>query len=117
MVMKFSQGIFAKVKHALAVSKIYGYCFTAAFGGAGFLLARWCDNKPCLERGFGKMKRLYCSLLNLDTQGKKLVGVLKLEQLNARSVAASPLSYDVKREDVEDLKHSSVSKFGERSSS
>ncbi|KAF2542670.1 hypothetical protein F2Q68_00028986 [Brassica cretica] len=112
-----SPSIFSKVKHALAVSKIYGYCFTAAFGGAGFLLARWCDNKPCLERGFGKMKRLYCSLLNLDTQGKKLVGVLKLEQLNARSVAASPLSYDVKREDVEDLKHSSVSKFGERSSS
>ncbi|KAJ0251961.1 hypothetical protein HA466_0128380 [Hirschfeldia incana] len=53
MMMKFSQGIFAKiwrfhpfpllplfsrVKHGLAVTKIYGYCYMAAFGGAGFLL-------------------------------------------------------------------------------
>ncbi|CAN6911512.1 unnamed protein product, partial [Brassica oleracea] len=36
-----SPSIFSRVKHALAVSKIYGYCFTAAFGGAGFLLARY----------------------------------------------------------------------------
>ncbi|RID77598.1 hypothetical protein BRARA_A00496 [Brassica rapa] len=30
--------MFSRVKQALAVSKIYGYCFTATFGGAGFLL-------------------------------------------------------------------------------
>ncbi|CAF2068209.1 hypothetical protein Bca4012_086726 [Brassica carinata] len=30
--------MFSRVKHALAFSKIYGYCYIAAFGGAGFLL-------------------------------------------------------------------------------
>ncbi|CAF2147311.1 unnamed protein product [Brassica napus] len=33
--------MFSRVKQALAVSKIYGYCFTATFGGAGFLLGMW----------------------------------------------------------------------------
>ncbi|CAN6985090.1 unnamed protein product [Brassica rapa subsp. trilocularis] len=53
--------MFSRVKQALTVSKIYGYCFTATFGGAGFLLGMWFVSFFIyLFFGFTRNRLLHC---------------------------------------------------------